>query len=114
MTFVQIGIHTNQPLDEADLNLISKTTLPESVGLIRGAFSISTTKVILFTWPPQWAGKAASFWMNHCPRGFASARCMTEQPAAVVARAAEALFPIHRTAAPLCTSEQQDATQTVG
>jgi hypothetical protein len=32
-------------------------------------------------------------WMNHCPRGFTSARCMTEQPAVVVARAARALFP---------------------
>jgi hypothetical protein len=26
-------------------------------------------------------------WMNHCPRGFNSARCMTEQPASAVARA---------------------------
>jgi hypothetical protein len=32
-------------------------------------------------------------WMNHCPRGFPTARCMTEQPAVVVARAAQALFP---------------------
>lgn len=32
-------------------------------------------------------------WMNHCPRGFSTARCMTEQPPATVARAAEGLFP---------------------
>ena len=31
-------------------------------------------------------------WMNHCPRGFATARCMTDQPAAVVARAAATLL----------------------
>jgi ADP-heptose:LPS heptosyltransferase len=28
-------------------------------------------------------------WMSHCPRGFATPRCMVEQPSAVVAEAAE-------------------------
>jgi hypothetical protein len=53
-------------------------------------------------------------WMNHCPRGFATARCMTEQPAAVVARAAEALFPVHRAVAPQRTSERHDPTHAIG
>jgi ADP-heptose:LPS heptosyltransferase len=32
-------------------------------------------------------------WMNHCPRGFKTALCMTEQPAADVATAASRLVP---------------------
>lgn len=31
-------------------------------------------------------------WMNHCPRGFATARCLTEQPAIIIADAASSLL----------------------
>ncbi len=37
VTFVQIGIHTSEKIETTDINLISKTTLPEAAGLIRGA-----------------------------------------------------------------------------
>jgi ADP-heptose:LPS heptosyltransferase len=141
VTFVQIGIHTSQPMEAADLSLIGKTTLPEAAGLIRGAlFHIDNegglvhlaaamgrqscvvfgpTSSRYFGYPsninvdPNFCGGCwwiNETWMNHCPRGFATARCMTEQPASIVARAAEALFPIHRIVAP----QRRDATQTVG
>jgi hypothetical protein len=124
MTFVQIGIHTSQPIGTADMNLIGETTLPEAAGLIRGAVlhidnegglvhlaaAMGTRSCVVFGptsaryfgYPanmnvePSFCGGCwwiTETWMNHCPRRFARARCMTEQPAAVIARAAEGLFP---------------------
>lgn len=123
MTFVQIGIHTSEPIGTADMNLIGKTTLPEAAGLIRGAVlhidnegglvhlaaAMGTRSCVVFGptsaryfgYPanmnvePSFCGGCwwiTETWMNHCPRRFASARCMTEQPAAVIARAAAGLF----------------------
>ncbi len=124
MTFVQIGIHTSEPIGSADMNLIGKTTLPEAAGLIHGAMlhidnegglvhlaaAMGTRSCVVFGptsaryfgYPgninvePSFCGGCwwiTETWMNHCPRRFPSARCMTEQPAAVVARAATGLLP---------------------
>jgi ADP-heptose:LPS heptosyltransferase len=145
VTFVQIGIHTSQPIEEADLNLIGRTSLPEAAGLIRGALFhmdnegglvhlaaamgrpscvvFGPTSSRYFGYPtninvdPNFCGGCwwvNATWMNHCPRGFATARCMTEQPATIVARAAEALLPLRRFAATQRTTEHHGSTQTVG
>ena len=123
VVFVQVGIHTSEPIPEADIDLIGRTSLPEVAGLIRGALfhldnegglvhlarAVGTASCVVFgPTSSRYFGYAAnsnidpSFcggcwwvtetWMNHCPRGFASARCMTEQPAATVAEAAERLL----------------------
>lgn len=122
--FVQLGIHTSQPIDGVDVNLIGRTTLVEAAGIIQGALfhldnegglvhiasALGTrsavvfgpTSALYFGYPtniniePSFCGGCwwiTETWMNHCPRGFPTARCMAEQPAAVVALAAEGLFP---------------------
>jgi ADP-heptose:LPS heptosyltransferase len=53
-------------------------------------------------------------WMNHCPRGFTTARCMTEQPAVVVARAARALFPHNGPGAGASTAPHHGHTHAIG
>ena len=123
VVFVQVGIHTSDLIPEADVNLISQTSLPEVAGLIRGALfhldnegglvhlarAVGTASCVVFGptssrylgYPansnidPSFCGGCwwvTETWMNHCPRGFESARCMTEQPAAAVAEAAERLL----------------------
>ena len=113
-------VHTSARIDEADLNLIGKTSLPEVAELIRGAVlhidnegglvhlarAMGTVSCVVFgPTSSRYFGYAANInidptfcggcwwinetWMNHCPRGFATARCMTEQPASAVADAAD-------------------------
>ncbi len=123
VVFVQIGIHTSDPIPDADINLIGQTSLPEAAGLIRGALfhldnegglvhlarAVGTASCVVFgptssryfgyransNIDPSFCGGCwwvTETWMNHCPRGFAGARCMAEQPAAAVAEAAERLL----------------------
>ena len=123
VVFVQIGIHTSDPIPEADINLIGQTSLPEVAGLIHGALfhldnegglvhlarAMGASSCVVFgptssryfgyhansNIDPKFCGGCwwvTETWMNHCPRGFASARCMIEQPAAAVAEAAERLL----------------------
>ncbi len=113
--FVQVGIHTSEPLAEADLQLIDRTSLREAAGLISGAIlhldnegglvhlarSLGTPACVVFGptssryfgYPdninidPSFCGGCwwvKETWMNHCPRGFETARCMTEQPSSTV------------------------------
>lgn len=120
MLFVQVGIHTSARIDEADINLISKTSLPDVAGLIRGAVlhidnegglvhlarAMGTVSCVVYgPTSSRYFGYSANInidpafcggcwwinetWMNHCPRGFATARCMTEQPASAVADAVD-------------------------
>lgn len=124
VAFVQLGIHTSQPLPAADIDLIGRTSLAEAAGLIRGALfhidnesglvhlaaAMGTRSCVVFgptssryfgypaniSVDPGFCGGCwwiTETWMNHCPRGFATARCMTEQPPSLVAQAARALFP---------------------
>jgi Glycosyltransferase family 9 (heptosyltransferase) len=123
LVFVQVGIHTSIRVDEANVNLIGRTSLPEVAALIAGAVlhidnegglvhlarAVGTKSCVVFgPTSSRYFGYASNInvdpafcggcwwinetWMNHCPRGFASARCMTEQPAAAVAEGADRLL----------------------
>ena len=114
--FIQVGIQTSDPIEEVDVNLIGKTSLPEVASLIQGAIlhldnegglvhvarALGTVSCVVFgptssryfgyegniAIDPRFCGGCwwiNETWMNHCPRGFAYARCMTEQPPSVIA-----------------------------
>jgi hypothetical protein len=118
IVFVQVGIHTSERIAEADLQLLGKTSLRETAGLIAGAIlhldnegglvhlarSLGTPSCVVFGptssryfgYPdninidPLFCGGCwwvKETWMNHCPRGFETARCMTEQPASAIVNA---------------------------
>jgi hypothetical protein len=145
VAFVQIGTYTSETIDSADINLLSKTSLPEAAGLIRGALfhidnesglvhlatAMGTRSCVVFGpttsryfgYPdninidPNFCGGCwwiTETWMNHCPRGFATALCMTEQPAVVVARAAQALFPHNGPTGTLTPPAHHNRTHAMG
>jgi hypothetical protein len=145
VTFVQIGIHTSEKIATTDISLLSKTSLPEAAGLIRGALfhidnegglvhlaaAMGTRSCVVFGptssryfgYPaninidPSFCGGCwwiTETWMNHCPRGFATARCVTEQPAVLVARAAQALFPQNGPVDPLTPEPHRNRTHAIG
>ena len=129
IVFVQVGIGTSERIDEADLQLIGKTSLPEVAGLLRGAIlhldnesglvhlasTLGTPSCVIFGptssryfgYPdnlnidPLFCGGCwwiNETWMNHCARGFETARCMTDQPPANVADSVAQLLlatPVH-------------------
>ena len=141
IAFVQLGTHTSEPIPQADLNLIGRTSLAEAAGLIRGALlhldnegglvhlagCVGTRSCVVFgPTSSRYFGYAQNInidpafcggcwwinetWMNHCLRGFATARCITEQsPFAIAEALARGLEPPssetgsapHRTAGPI-------------
>jgi hypothetical protein len=116
--FVQVGIHTSEPIAEADLQLLNRTSLADAAGIIGGAVlhldneggmvhlarSLGTPGCVVFgPTSSRYFGYPSNInidpifcggcwwinetWMNHCPRGFETARCMTEQPPSKIAEA---------------------------
>ena len=125
LTIIQIGNATSQPLANADINLISKTSLAAAAalvqhaslhidnegGLVHVASAFGTRCCVLFgptpadyyayedniNILPNFCGGcwwSTETWMDVCPRGFKTARCLSEQlPADVVAQIAAVWKP---------------------
>lgn len=118
--FVQIGVKTSQPLVEADLDVVNRTSLKEAAGLIGDAMlhidnegglvhlarCLGVNSAVIFgPTPSNYFGYSGNVnidpvfcggcwwsnetWMDRCPRGFETARCMTEQSPQAVANAIE-------------------------